>query len=162
MGKTRRNVWILNFAFCITSLSQRCFLDRLEVNYRSLQVQDRAQLVVACLSQVSLRHLHRPATEQARAATDPALRAILERIARDEAEHAELAWRFVHWALRVGRQPVRVALAWELRPLRIAPSTAPQDAGLRARGRLPAAERQAIAESAWNDVILPCAEALGA
>jgi hypothetical protein len=102
------------------------------------------------------------ATEQARAATDPALRATLERIARDEADHAELAWRFVNWALRVGGQPVRVALAWELQPLRIAPSTAPQDAGLRARGRLTAAERQAIAESAWNEVILPCAEALGA
>jgi hypothetical protein len=102
------------------------------------------------------------ATEQARAATDPALRAILERIARDEAEHAELAWCFVDWALRVGGQPVRVALTSGLRPLCFNSSPAPQEAGLRASGRLTAAERQAIAECAWNEVILPCAEALGA
>jgi cell division septum initiation protein DivIVA len=98
------------------------------------------------------------ASEQARAATDPALRAILERIARDEADHAELAWRFVDWALRAGGEPVRAAVASGLRPLRFASSTAPQEADLRASGRLTAAERQAIAESSWNEVILPCAE----
>jgi hypothetical protein len=102
------------------------------------------------------------ATEQARAAKDPALRAILERIARDEADHAELAWRFVGWALRVGGAPVRAALASGLRPLCFASSIGPQAASLRASGRLTALERRAIAESAWNEVILPCAEALAA
>jgi hypothetical protein len=30
-------------------------------------------------------------------ATDPAVRQVLERIAQDETNHAELAWRFVRW-----------------------------------------------------------------
>jgi len=32
-------------------------------------------------------------------ATDPAVRRVLERIARDEARHAELGYRFLRWAL---------------------------------------------------------------
>jgi hypothetical protein len=39
------------------------------------------------------------AAEQLRVATDPEARACLARIAEDEARHAELAWRFVAWAL---------------------------------------------------------------
>jgi hypothetical protein len=43
------------------------------------------------------------ASEQLAVAGDPAVRAALARIAEDEARHAELAWRFVGWAL--ARQP---------------------------------------------------------
>ncbi|MFZ5477647.1 MAG: ferritin-like domain-containing protein [Myxococcota bacterium] len=44
-------------------------------------------------------------------ATDPAVRATLAVIARDEARHAELAWRTLRWAIEVGGEPVREAVA---------------------------------------------------
>ncbi len=50
------------------------------------------------------------AAEQLDAATDPAVRAALEMIVDDEARHAELAWRFVAWAVRTGGEPVRRAV----------------------------------------------------
>ena len=43
-------------------------------------------------------------------ATEPAVREALRRIADDEAGHAELAWRFVAWALATGDAQVRVAV----------------------------------------------------
>ncbi len=48
------------------------------------------------------------AREAARLATDPALAAVLASIAEDEERHAELAYRFVRWA--VEREPAAVAL----------------------------------------------------
>ena len=51
------------------------------------------------------------AAEQAARATDPAIRAALEVIAEDEAQHAELAWRTVAWALGRGETSVRCAIA---------------------------------------------------
>ena len=44
-------------------------------------------------------------------ATDGATRAALARIAEDEARHAELAWRFVSWALATGDVEVRAAVS---------------------------------------------------
>lgn len=43
------------------------------------------------------------ASEAARHAEDPGVRAALERIAVDEGRHAELAWRFVQWAVQRDR-----------------------------------------------------------
>jgi hypothetical protein len=51
------------------------------------------------------------AAEQLAAATDPAVRAALEEIVRDEEAHAELAWRFVAWAVDAGGDRVRQAVA---------------------------------------------------
>ena len=51
------------------------------------------------------------AAEQLARATDPAVRAALERIAEDESRHAELAWRTVAWAVRVGGREVEAAAA---------------------------------------------------
>ena len=39
------------------------------------------------------------AAEQALEAKDPSVRAALQKIAEDEARHAEFAWRVVRWAL---------------------------------------------------------------
>jgi hypothetical protein len=47
------------------------------------------------------------ALEAADAATDPVIVAAYTRIARDEQRHAELAFRFVRWALAQGGQLVR-------------------------------------------------------
>ncbi|MES2640267.1 MAG: ferritin-like domain-containing protein [Myxococcota bacterium] len=43
-------------------------------------------------------------------ATDPAVRAVLARIVRDETEHAELAWATLQWAIEVGGDEVREAV----------------------------------------------------
>jgi hypothetical protein len=104
------------------------------------------------------------ATEQARAAAQPELRSILERIASDEADHAELAWRFVDWAMRQGGEPVRAAVAWELRrpAFRASPRQEPETASSTGSGRLSRAQHEALEELSWTEVILPCAAALSA
>ena len=91
------------------------------------------------------------AIEAARAvddATDPAVRAILARIAEDEAAHAALAWRTLAWALAAdGTDALRVELcarAGELRRGALAANAAnPADLGA------------AAAQSAWEKVIAP-------
>jgi hypothetical protein len=104
------------------------------------------------------------ALEQAR---DPHVRRALERIAEDEARHAELAWRFVAWGLpRCGgdtRKALRAALD---RALATQPAPASERetpaarAVLHAAGRLTASERDVIARSTLREVIVPCAEAI--
>ncbi len=49
------------------------------------------------------------AAEQLAHASDPRVRAVLGRISEDETRHAELAWRFVAWALE--QQPSLRAVA---------------------------------------------------
>lgn len=101
------------------------------------------------------------ADEQARAATDPAPRAVLERIARDEAEHAELAWRFVSWAVQVGGPTVSSAIATALEPPRLQSEVAIAEPDLRAYGRISAGQSATVARAAWREVVLPCARAFG-
>jgi hypothetical protein len=91
------------------------------------------------------------AIEAARAvdeATDPAVRAVLARIAEDEAAHAALAWRTLAWALAAdGTDALRGELrarAGELRRGALVASAA-DDANLPA----------AAARSAWEKVIAP-------
>jgi hypothetical protein len=60
-----------------------------------------------CLAETTAAWL---AGELANAATDPAVRATLDRIAREEAEHAELAWMTLRWAIEVGGPEVRTAV----------------------------------------------------
>lgn len=74
---------------------------------------------------------------------DPAVAALLARIADDEARHAALAWKTLAWALRVGGAEVARAIEADVRALRSAPPAKTE------------IERRAIA-----DVILPCAVAL--
>lgn len=97
-------------------------------------------------------------------ATDPAVRAALDEIAQDEAAHAALAFRFVAWAVRQGGAEVRDAVRFELRAMR-APAISERqheadEAALRAHGRLSAADRRALAERCFAEVIMPCAAAL--
>lgn len=75
------------------------------------------------------------ALEAAEAASDPTLRAVYARIARDEQHHAELAFRFVRWALQRDREKV-------------------SDRVRRA------AERHAHGSEAAQRIALPCLEAL--
>jgi hypothetical protein len=100
--------------------------------------------------------------EAASTAEDPAVRAILSRIAADEEQHADLAWRTVAWALGAGGREVARALADAMEALRAEPDTIEPDArpSLAAFGVLDATARREIRRRALAEVVLPCAEAL--
>jgi hypothetical protein len=103
------------------------------------------------------------ATEQLARATDPEVKRALERIARDEATHAELAWRFVSWAIETGGAPVKNAvmatLEQAIRELRAREPSASLDVvggGFHAHGRLDPVEQRAVELRALRDVVEPC------
>lgn len=104
------------------------------------------------------------AREAAEHAADPALRALLLVISEDESRHAELAFRFVQWALAQGDAALERAVRREfdsvcaVAPLHSEPD-AQQSASL-AHGIVPEALRRAIRARAIGDVILPCSRAL--
>jgi hypothetical protein len=108
------------------------------------------------------------ATEALASATDPAAVAALSRVAKDEARHAELAYRFVRWALEVSPGPARKAMGQRILALIGAESSdateeAPRDtdAPLLARhGLLPAHTRAQIRRLALSEVVRPCLGAL--
>jgi len=88
-------------------------------------------------------------------------------IVEDEARHAELAWRFVAWAVARGGEPVRRAVRGAIQravaetlatPIRSYPGV---DVGAwRAHGRLTCADAHAVAERGVREVVEPCAAAL--
>jgi hypothetical protein len=97
--------------------------------------------------------------------SDYAVRSVLKQIAVDEGRHAQLAWRFVQWAL--GRSPavreaVREAFAAALRePIGARAWAADADPEqLRAHGRLSPDEQVALCRDALVGVIGPAADAL--
>ena len=104
------------------------------------------------------------AAEAAAHAEDPVVRGVLERIARDEQTHAELAWRFVAWAL--GERPelatrVERELASHGCTPAIASSPPPTpDGDLRRHGVSGEVVRAAVRAAAWRDVVRPCARRL--
>ena len=99
------------------------------------------------------------------AVDDEATRA-LSRIAKDEADHATLAWRFVAWAIERGGADVAVAVrdafAQMLAPRRVAEVRSPDldIATLHHNGRLTPGEKAAAHARALENVVRPCAEAL--
>jgi hypothetical protein len=114
------------------------------------------------------------AGEQLALAGDAETRRILARIVRDEARHAELAWRFVAWAVAEERRgspdaagvsaAVASAAAHAIaatRAMEIRPCMADLDAW-HAHGRLTCAEARVASERAIVDVVLPCLAAIGA
>ena len=98
-------------------------------------------------------------------AGDPAVRGVLRQIAEDEGRHAQLAWRFVQWALAQGdavRAAARAAFEEALaEPVRVAGWPAGVDAGMmRPHGRLAPEEQAALCREALARVIAPAAAAL--
>lgn len=96
---------------------------------------------------------------------DEDARAALARIAEDELRHAELAWRFVAWAIREGGEPVRaqVAAAFAAGLPRFGAPAARDDfhrAELLAHGRLDATELARVSREVEDDVLVPCRDAL--
>jgi hypothetical protein len=110
------------------------------------------------------------AQAQLEGATDPQVRRTLERIARDEADHAALAWRFVAWALSTGGPEARQAIEAELASYAArtesgttARSEITSEARVgrwRAHGRLSSDQIERVRRAAHTDVIAPCARAL--
>jgi hypothetical protein len=108
------------------------------------------------------------ASEQLARAVDPAVRAVLARIAADEARHAELAWRTAAWAVRAGGSAVRAAFEQAITTAiarvaatpdrtihRSSPSTA-----MAAHGQLDPATIARATAIAITDVVGPAARAL--
>jgi hypothetical protein len=99
---------------------------------------------------------------------DAAARAVLERIAIEEGQHAELAWRFVAWALETRPElapRVREVFALEIagaRPGRTsaAEGVAAADRELARHGLLSSPLRAALRTRVLAGVVAPCAEAL--
>jgi hypothetical protein len=102
------------------------------------------------------------AGERACAAESAELRAVYERIAEDESRHAELAFRFVAWAIAEGGDEVRKALSATFASLRIVGRLAPAttDRNLREHGRLAASEVRDVERRALSRVVVPCLGAM--
>jgi rubrerythrin len=86
----------------------------------------------------------------------------LSRIAEDEERHAELAWRFVAWALSVGGASVRTAVHQafdegmrQVRAYKNAETPGIDENAWHAFGRLTGREMDQVAEQALTEAILP-------
>jgi len=113
------------------------------------------------------------AREGASCATDPYVREVLSAIARDEERHAQLAWRFLDWAL--GERPSlaqplldRARLARAPSPLAVPTATSrptgtereASRATLLQHGILPLEQRRELEAQAFEHVLAPCLLAL--
>lgn len=137
----------------------------LEIPGPALERRDLASIAAAavregCTGETVSALVAEAAAEQAE---DPEARRVLRRIAAEETRHAELSFRFVAWALERGGADVRAAVAAAFAeppsvPVQAWPSEV--EAVLRAHGRLSPRERRTIADSAFTEVIGPCARAL--
>ncbi len=94
--------------------------------------------------------------------TEPACREALTLIAEDEARHAELAWKFVRWAVDTGGPRVHDAVARTFRDALSHPAPAPapedpDDLALARHGRLSDQRKQASMRDGLADVVRPAA-----
>lgn len=106
------------------------------------------------------------AAEQLELARDPDVKRILRRIARDEARHAELAWKFLAWALRAGGEAVemasRRAFQETIEDLERMPVVdyGVDIAAWHAHGRMTCAEARELGRRGVEQVIAPCLDAV--
>jgi hypothetical protein len=102
------------------------------------------------------------AREAALLVQHPGLARLLDAVADDESRHAELAWRFVSWALERAPAEVAAVVQSELDTARpAAPAGASADElAVSAYGILPEQLRHELQTAAFREVIGPCAAAL--
>jgi hypothetical protein len=99
-------------------------------------------------------------------ARDPVVRAVLERIAEDELQHAALAWRHVRWAFDSAAPGERRRIAALVQRAVAEAITARSTAAtaialdLREHGVLDATQRAAVRRQVLAEVVAPCARAL--
>src|SRR5262249_42878470 len=123
---------------------------------------DLATVAAACVRDGCLNETIASAIASAQAsnAVAPEVRTTLQRIADDEARHAEFAWRFVRWALATGSAAVRTAViaAFDA-PVAITtadPTERVDVEAWRANGRLTATEHSSVVRSVLEQIIAPC------
>lgn len=125
-----------------------------------------ATIVEGCIGETIASAM---ADAQHQRARDNQARAVLARIADDEARHAELAWRFLRWALQVGGDSVAVvvrsAFAHHIADARdsLARASISFDHDVEAwhhHGRLTPSEQIDVSRAALDRIIAPCAAAL--
>jgi hypothetical protein len=95
--------------------------------------------------------------------TDPAVRAVLETIARDELRHATLAWRTLDWVVssrRADRELVRAEVLTALREVGPRARSDRCDEDLRPFGIVSEARREELRRMAISSVIGRCATAI--
>jgi hypothetical protein len=127
----------------------------------SLAAVARETIVDGCLGETVAALEAARALEQASA---PPVCDALRIIARDEASHAELAFRILRWALAEGDESVRRVVAATLAELAEyaaprSPREAPR-ASSRGSGILSARELADVRARAVRDVVRPCLEGL--
>jgi hypothetical protein len=112
--------------------------------------------VDGCLGEGKAAHA---AGREARLAETPALRELLAMIAVDEANHAELAWDVLAWAIAAGGDDVRHALAAVREASPMEATGAETDHDLRAHGLLSEPAHRRIGEEV-REAMLPRFDAL--
>jgi len=109
------------------------------------------------------------AREQLARTRDPVVRRLLlgANVLADEERHAELAWRFVSWAIARGGQPVARAVDQAIRrAIAVTLAKPPRSyagvdvAAWQAHGRLTCTDAREIARRGVRDVVRPCADAM--
>jgi hypothetical protein len=139
---------------------------------RVLEATSLTDVVVAAIREgcigETVSALH--AAEALSYVTDPALRQVLTTIVDDETRHAQLAWRFVQWALERGGEEVRYAARVEFVRVRAAiasvdascpiSSLEPQELELLAGGAVPERLGRHLHAECVLRVVAPCAEAM--
>lgn len=156
-----------SYALASTYMGSEIGPDRLPIGDHLPIAKDLIELVEAtvrggCINETVAAIL---AANQRDRAQDPAVRAVLEAIAEEEANHAELAFRVVVWAIGQGGESVREAA---LRAFDSAPTpnadlySSPSEPAspLAAHGLLNEQERRAIELRALREVVLPCVQQL--
>jgi hypothetical protein len=116
----------------------------------------RAALVEGCIGETLAAVV---ALEQAQHASDGPIRAALLEVAEDETRHAELAFRFVVWALARGGQRLRETLRREVEQrLQELPEPSRSDLAttvLHHYGRLGADEQRTLYRQAYDQILRP-------
>jgi len=127
---------------------------------RTLAEIARAAVIEGCIGETQAAIV---ATMARDVAECPVVRAAMSKIARDELEHAELAWRFVAWAFANGDSTVRTAIEAAFgEPCN---GCAPEVVGVapavaRRFGIVSVADHRTLSERAWREVIVPSRDAL--
>lgn len=135
----------------MASVYRSASLSRSEKTVRSVV---RALIDEACIGEAI------GAAEAAAAAEgchDPAVRAVLVRVAADETRHAALAWRALAWALSLAPELRVEAKAWTFAAMKAAGERViPEGVSYAAHGVPSPAERAAVHRAALRVIVEPC------
>ena len=129
-----------------------------QFEHREPEIILNSAILEGCFEEVISAEFARVACDRA---DDPRIRAVMDRIATDEARHAELSWRVVEWILQVHPELRRNALATFAAGLEArADIETGDDAMPENYGHLLGASRRHVRELTLDRVIRPRARGL--